>query len=209
MISAIVGFAVVAGLLTMVPGMDTALVLRYSVAGGTRTAYATVAGICLGLLAWGIAAAVGISAVLTASQVAFDIIRIAGAAYMVLLGARLIWNARHAATPPAASVAPGEPAGLRTPFLRGLLTNLLNPKIGVFYMAVLPQFLPTGTSALQAGTVLALVHVAESLVWFSALILGTRLMQPWLSKGSVQAWIDRITGGVLIGFGLKVAFDRP
>lgn len=209
MISAVLGFAVVAGLMTLIPGIDTALVLRSSITGGPRTAYATVTGICLGLLAWGIAAAVGISAILTASQLAYDIIRVAGACYMVALGIRLIWQARRAAPPaPEADMPPSDDPGLWSSFVRGFLTNLLNPKIGVFYMAVLPQFIPSDAPALAAGTLLSLTHAVEALVWFSALILGTRLLRPWLGRASVQAWIDRITGAVLIGFGLKVALER-
>lgn len=202
-----VGFAVVAGLLTMVPGLDTALVMRYGVAGGVRAAYAAVAGICLGLLVWGVAAAVGLSALLAASQVAYDLVRLAGAGYMVFLGAQLIWRARR--TPDAVQVEQPTGQGLRTPFLRGLLTNVLNPKIGVFYMAVLPQFLPADSSPLIGGVVLALVHVVLSVLWFSLLILGMSFLRPWLAGRSARAWIDRVTGGVLIGFGLKLAFDRP
>lgn len=206
MITAVVGFAVVAGLLTMVPGIDTALVLQSAVTGGTRAAYATVAGIALGLLAWGVAAAVGISALLTASQLAYDVVRVAGAVYMVVLGVRMIGQARSAGTPSALPDIADK--SLWSRFVRGLLTNLLNPKIGVFYIAVLPQFLPEGVSALGAGVLLAMVHVVEALVWFTLLILGTRLLRPWLSRQSVQAWLDRITGGVLIGFGIKVALER-
>lgn len=205
MISAVIGFGIVAGLLTMIPGVDTALVLQSAVAGGTRAAYATVAGIATGLLVWGVAAAIGISALLTTSQVAYEILRLAGAAYMVVLGARMIWLARSGL--PSHTVADADGVRLISRFLRGLLTNLLNPKIGLFYVAVLPAFLPPDYAPLLAGVTLALVHVVESLIWFSLLILGARLLGNWLNSAIVRAWLDRITGAALIGFGIRVALQ--
>lgn len=208
------GFAVVAGLMTITPGLDTVLVLRASIADGRRAGYATAAGICLGLLAWGVAAAIGVSALLATSQLAYDVLRYAGAAYLVFLGAKLIWQRRssRSGTEPdtdAAEVPDLPPATpLRRHFLRGLLTNLLNPKIGVFYVAVLPQFLPAGTPGALSGLALASVHVLESLVWFSLLILGSQMLRATLRRPSVQAWTDRVAGGVLIGFGVTVAWGR-
>lgn len=210
MISAVLGFAVVAGLLTMTPGIDTALVLRASVTRGTAAAYATVLGICVGVLAWGVAAAVGITALLTASRLAYDALRLAGAGYLLWLGVRLLWNARTGHASDGASSPPAAlgPESLWASFRRGLLTNLLNPKIGVFYLAVLPQFLPHGDPVLAAGLTLALVHVVEGLLWFSLLIWGTHLLRAWLQRPAVGRWMDRITGGVLVGFGLKVALTQ-
>lgn len=207
MLTAVLGFAVVAGLLTLVPGIDTALVLRASVTQGTKAAYATVLGICVGLLAWGVAAAAGIAAILAASQLAYEVLRLAGALYLVVLGVRLIWQARKPGVPTAAGPSQSWDSSF-TCFRRGLLTNLLNPKIGVFYMAVLPQFMPAELGPLSAGLLLAMVHVAESLVWFSLLIWGTIMMRTWLEHRNVQTWIDRVTGGVLIAFGIKVAVSR-
>jgi len=206
-ITALVGFAVVAGLMTLVPGIDTALVLRAGVTQGTRAAYATVAGISLGLIVWAVAAAAGISALLTASRTAYQILQLAGAAYLVWLGGRLLWHARTAMTDAA---APPEAAaeGAGRAFSRGLVTNLLNPKIGVFYIAVLPQFLPPDTASVLAGVALAMVHVVEGVLWFSVLILGTAVLRERLARPRVRAWTDRITGCVLVAFGIKVAFSR-
>ena len=207
MTAALIGFAVVAGLMTLVPGIDTALVLRTAVTQGRARAFAAAAGISLGVFVWGIAAALGVSALLAASQLAFTVLRWAGAVYVVWLGLTLLVKAGR-----------GEHLGIdgeqETPesawvgFRRGLLTNLLNPKIGVFYVAVLPQFMPDEVPAALAGGALALVHVAEGMAWFTLLILATHLLRAWLSRRSVQAWIDRITGGVLIGFGIKLALSR-
>lgn len=205
--ASIAAFAVVAGLMTIVPGIDTALVLRTSITQGRSRAFAAAAGISAGVLAWGIAAALGISALLQASQLAFDVLRWAGALYVVWLGVTLILRAhRGEQLDLSASSAPRESVG--TGFRRGLLTNLLNPKIGVFYVALLPQFLPADVPAALGGAVLALVHVVEGMLWFSVLIVATHALRTWLSRTVVQVWIDRITGVVLIGFGIRVALTR-
>lgn len=208
MVTAILAFAVVAGLMTITPGLDTVLVLRASVADGHRAGFASAAGISAGLLVWGVAAAIGISALLTTSRIAYDVLRFAGAGYMVFLGVKLIWQRRRRSAAATAVDPADAPTGmsLRTHFMRGFLTNLLNPKIGVFYIAVLPQFLPPDAPSAVAGLTLAGVHVVEGLVWFTVLILGSQLLRTRLQRPAVQAWTDRVTGGVLIGFGVKVAW---
>jgi threonine/homoserine/homoserine lactone efflux protein len=205
--NALLGFAIVAGLMTLVPGIDTALVLRAGVTQGTRAAYATVAGISLGLVVWAVAAAAGVSALLTGSRTAYEILQLAGAGYLVWLGGRLLWQTRTGglANPEALEAAK---CGTRRAFTRGLVTNLLNPKIGVFYVAVLPQFLPPDTASLLAGIALAMVHVLEGVVWFSVLILGTAVLRQRLAQPRVRTWTDRVTGLVLVGFGVKVALSR-
>lgn len=207
MLSAVIAFAVVAGMMTLVPGIDTALVLRTAITQGRRQAFAAAAGISTGVLVWGIAAALGVSALLSASRLAFDVLRWAGAAYVVWLGITLIVGSIRGRGVEV-SDEPAPPESAWTGFRRGLLTNLLNPKIGVFYIALLPQFLPEGVPAGFAGATLALVHVAEGMLWFTALILAAHAFRAWLQRRAVQKWIDRITGGVLIGFGIKVALSR-
>ena len=207
MLTAVIGFAIVAGLMTLVPGIDTALVLRTAITQGRGPAFAAALGISAGVLAWGVAAALGVSALLAASQLAFDVLRWAGAAYIVWLGAHLIIaSIRGGRLELAAAPTPRESPW--TGFRRGFLTNLLNPKIGVFYVAVLPQFLPADVPAALGGGALALVHVVEGMAWFTLLILAAHLMRAWLGRPAVQGWIDRITGGVLIGFGVKLALSR-
>ena len=205
--AAILAFAVVAGLMTLVPGIDTALVLRTSITQGQARAFAAAAGISVGVLVWGIAAALGVSALLAASQLAFDVLRWVGAGYVAWLGITLIMRAsRGAHVDLDAGSANRESAW--TGFRRGLLTNLLNPKIGVFYVALLPQFLPDDVPAVLGGALLALVHVVEGMTWFTLLIVATQALRAWLGRPAVQAWIDRITGAVLIGFGIKLALSR-
>lgn len=205
----VVGFAVVAGLMTLVPGIDTALVLRAALGSGRRAAYAAVAGISAGLLVWAIVAAAGVSALLAASRDAYVALEVAGAAYMIWLGLRLWWESRFAGTLAHGEDVSAPDRGAKAAFARGFVTNLLNPKIGVFYLAVLPQFLPEGAPYLVAGAGLALIHIAEGCAWFSVLILGTQLLRGRLERAGVRAWIDRVTGGVLIAFGLRILVGRP
>ncbi|MFC4587703.1 LysE family translocator [Sphaerisporangium corydalis] len=205
MLSSLASFAVVAALMTIVPGLDTALVLRAAVTGGRRQAFATALGINTGVLIWGAGAAAGVSALLTASEAAYTVLRYAGAAYMVWLGASMLWRARRgAANGPAAEQAP-VPGGAGRAWTRGLATNLLNPKIGVFYVALLPQFIPEGAPHLLTGVLLALVHNLEGFAWFTLLIFGTELARGVLSREPVRRAADRITGTVLIGLGVRLA----
>ncbi|WBP86073.1 LysE family translocator [Kitasatospora cathayae] len=209
--SAIASFAVVAGMLTIMPGLDTALVLRSAITLGRRRAFATALGILCGVLVWGVAAAVGATAVLTASHLLYDALRVAGAGYLAWLGIGMVRRTLKERGRPTAGDADGAAATANTEttwarsWARGLGTSLLNPKNGVFYMAILPQFIPAGAPHLLMGVVLAAVHDLEGLIWFSALIFGTQLVRRWLNRASVQRAIDAITGTVLVGFGIKLA----
>jgi threonine/homoserine/homoserine lactone efflux protein len=155
-------------------------------------------GVNLGLLVWAVGAAVGLAALLAASAVAFSALRILGVAYLIYLGT----NAWRAAKP---DVADERSAGA---FRRGLLTNLLNPKIGVFYVSFLPQFVPAGVPAAPWMFMLAGLHVLMGLAWFAAIIGATRPISGALQKAAVVRWLDRITGGVFLGFGVRLALSR-
>ncbi|MGY1823851.1 LysE family translocator [Geodermatophilus sp. SYSU D00079] len=201
---AVVGFGLVALLLTITPGLDTALVLRAAITRSRRDAFATALGVIGGVVAWGAAAAVGVSALVTASSVAYDVLRLAGAAYMLWLGGRVLWRLRRDAGLPDAA-GPAGTVGAWRSARAGLLTNLLNPKVGAFYVAALPQFLPPDAPALSMGLVLAGVHAALSLAWFSLLVLGAAAMRRWLQRPRVSRTVEGTTGLALIGFGIRLA----
>jgi threonine/homoserine/homoserine lactone efflux protein len=205
--TAVLSFAVVATVLTLTPGLDTALVLRATLAQGRREAAATAAGIVAGLFVWGAAAAVGVSALLTASQLAFDVLRYAGAAYLVWFGARLLLRALR---PLPEDAVPGTaPARSAWRAARlGLLTNLLNPKVGIFYVALLPQFLPAGHDPLGVGLLLAGVHGAISLLWFALLIVLAGALGPRLQRPGTVRTIDGVTGATLVAVGIRLAVAR-
>ncbi|WP_433300584.1 LysE family translocator [Actinoplanes sp. CA-030573] len=205
---AVLSFAVLGALLTITPGLDTALVLRAAVTMGRGPAFATALGVGAGALTWGAAAAVGVSALLTASEVAYTILRAAGAAYMIYLGVRMVAGAlrRPGTGDDAVETAPAVPTFWNT-FGRGLFTNLLNPKVGAFYVAVLPQFIPHGASPLGVGVLLALVHDLEGILWFSAIIAGAGALRGYLKRRQVRRAIDGGTGAVLLGFGVKLGLS--
>jgi len=204
--SALLSFALLAGLLTILPGLDTALVLRSALTQSRRHAYATAMGIQTGTFVWGAAAAVGAAALLAASELAFTILKLVGAAYLIYLGISMIVASfrRHSVVVDA---TPRPTGSLWASFGRGALTNLLNPKVGVFYIALIPQFIPPGVVPIGMGLLLAGVHVVESLIWYTAIIFATRFARRWLQSPRVSKWIDRVTGGVVIGFGGVLALE--
>ncbi|AKT51202.1 LysE family translocator [Arsenicicoccus sp. oral taxon 190] len=205
---AVASFAVVAGLMTLTPGLDTALVLRTATRRGRRAAAAAALGISAGVLVWAVAAAVGVSALLTASATAYAVVRYGGAAYMLWLGVgmlRAAWRG-ESHQPDEATVRTGSTAWAA--FRQGLLVNLMNPKVGAFYVALLPQFIPQGDSAGLVGALLGLVHTAEGMVWFALLILAVDRMRGWLARPAAQRWIDGVAGTAVVGFGLRLGLSR-
>jgi threonine/homoserine/homoserine lactone efflux protein len=204
---AVLGFAIVAALLTIIPGLDTALVLRSSLTRSRGYAFATALGIQTGIMAWGIAAAVGATALLAVSEFAYSLVTIAGALYLIGLG---LWLGVKSFRHPDAATAPELPparGGWASGWAMGVLTNLLNPKVGVFYIATIPQFVPAGVSPLPMGALLAAVHCVLGMVWFTAIILGGSAIAPRLRSTRFIRWIDRITGAVLIAFGVKLLVE--
>jgi threonine/homoserine/homoserine lactone efflux protein len=200
----LIAFTLAAALLTVTPGLDTALVLRTAAAEGSRRAFAAALGICLGCLAWGGLVAIGLGFVLAASELAYRVLKWAGAAYLLYLGLRLILAPRGHKE---GSDAP--PSADRNGwFLRGLLTNLLNPKVGAFYVSFLPQFIPAGASVPSTTLLLAAIHAALGLLWFLLLIGATRPLARAVRSPRFVRALDRLTGGVLIFFGLKLALSR-
>jgi threonine/homoserine/homoserine lactone efflux protein len=204
-LGAIASFAVVVGLLTLTPGLDTALILRTSLLSGRRPAWGVVLGIQIGTLVWGALTAAGISALLAASQFAYDVVRWAGAVYLVWMGARMLWESRAGDGAVTARPEQLEGGGFLPALRRGLLTNLLNPKMGVFYVAVLPQFMPDGAPHVAMGMLLASVHVCEGMLWSALLIGFTGFLRDWLRKPAVKRGLDRLTGTIVIAFGLRLA----
>lgn len=198
----LLAFIAAATLLAVTPGLDTAIVLRTATVEGRRQALLAALGIGLGCLVWGVAVSLGLGALLQASELAYTVVKVVGATYLVWLGVRLILRPRtaidHGAT--------GEGVrGGRDAFWRGLLANLLNPKVGVFYVTFLPQFVPAGADVASYSLFLASLHVLLTIVWFSTLIAATVPLGRFLRQPVVVRRLDRLTGGVFIAFGLKLA----
>jgi len=203
---ALIAFCIAAGLLTIAPGLDTALVLRTAAAEGPKGAALASLGVVLGCLTWGAAVAFGLGTLLAASQLAFSVLKWAGALYLVWLGVNLILRPRSRFELELADrvSAPGNGSWL----VRGFLTNLLNPKVGVFYVSFLPQFLPAHVPAGPFIFLLAALHALLGLVWFALLITATRPVARALKRPAVVRRLDRLTGLVFLGFGVKLALVR-
>jgi threonine/homoserine/homoserine lactone efflux protein len=195
-------FVVAAGLLTITPGLDTAMVLRTAAVEGARRAALAALGIICGCLAWGAAVALGLGVLLAASQAAYTVLKWAGAAYLAWLGVNLLLRPRS-----KLDLASGGPRR-GSWWLRGLMTNLLNPKIGVFYVSFLPQFVPAHVPAGPFIFLLAVIHAGLSVLWFALLIAGTAPLKRWLQRPAVVRWLDRATGAVFLGFGARLALER-
>jgi len=201
-------FTFAAAVLAMTPGVDTALVLRTSVAGGVARAALAALGVAAGCLVWGGVVAVGLGALLAASDRMFSAVKFAGAAYLVWLGAKLLF-ARRDGLQVEPGTAEGRGEGLRAAFLRGFLTNVLNPKVGVFYLTFLPQFVPSGVDVASFSFLLALIHVLLSFLWFALMIALALQVRACLARPGVVRWLDRLTGLVFVGFGLRLAVSEP
>ena len=208
---ALFSFTLTAGLLTITPGLDTALVLRTAAVEGRKQAMLAGIGICLGCLFWGAAASFGLSVLLAVSGFAYNVLRIVGAIYLVYLGIKLLIRA-FASTYPNGVVEAVWKEVKRTDsslwLKRGLLTNLLNPKVGMFYLSFLPQFIPTGVQVWSFSMLLALIHATEGLLWFLLLTNATELISSWLKQRRVVMALDSAVGVILIAFGLKLAFEK-
>ncbi|MBX7249001.1 MAG: LysE family translocator [Caulobacteraceae bacterium] len=204
-LTSLAAFAAAAALLTVTPGPDNALMLRTAAAEGPRPAFAAALGISLGCLGWAGLTALGLSALLAASEAAYTVLKWAGAAYLFWLGGRLLLQPRQSFDPGEAG-RPGH-SGAGGSFLRGLMTNLLNPKVGVFYVSFLPQFIPDGAPVAGWTALLGLVHALVGMAWFICLIAATRPLTQALRRAAVVRWLDRLTGGVFLAFGLRLALE--
>ena len=195
----------VLAVLTVVPGPDMAVVTKRAVSCGWRDGLRTAGGITGGLLVWGVLTLVGLAAVLAASAVAYTVVKLAGAAYLIVLGVQSLLRSRggRAAGVPAGSV----PAG--NPWRTGLVSNVFNPKIAVFYTGLLPTLAPTGLSPHLGMALLVLLHAAITAVWLGGYVMLLAKARGFFERAAVQRALDRVTGVVLIGFGVKVATTRP
>ncbi|MBM7170680.1 LysE family translocator [Streptomyces sp. G44] len=212
-VSALWGFAVIVGVLTLTPGLDTVLILRTAALGQRRRAWGVLLGIQTGTLTWGVLSALGVTALLTASHLAYEIVRWAGAAYLVWMAGRMLWSTRRRTAGAGRAEGTEETdrlwaGGLDTllgGWRQGVVTNLLNPKVGAFYVAVLPHFIPAGTSHLAMGVLLAGVHVALGALWSCVLIGFARTLRDRLQRDAARRLLDRVAGTVIGAFGVRLA----
>ncbi|HET9138794.1 LysE family translocator [Actinophytocola sp.] len=198
--SGLLAFLLASLLLAMVPGVGTAMLLKQSVRGGRRGALATVAGMEVGVAFWAVAAALGLSVLLIANQVAYEVLRVVGVCVLLWFGAKALFG-RHRGGD-ADRPEPTTGSGFRA----GMLTNLANPKLAVFAISFLPQFVPPG-SARWALVLLAALWVLVDTVWYLLIVaLITRIIG-WLGRTSIKRRLERISGAVLIALGIRLAVE--
>jgi threonine/homoserine/homoserine lactone efflux protein len=199
----VVAFSVLAALLTVAPGPDFVLVVRTAIGYDRRRAIAASLGICSGLFVWAVVSAAGITAVLAASKAAFTAVRLAGAAYLAWLGIDAI---RHAGRADREDATPR----FRTwwhAFRTGLINNVLNPKVGVFYVTVVPNFVPRSAPVLPMSLLLASIHVVMGVVWLVFVALLVERARRFVTSRRTRRRLERTTGVALLGFGAAVAID--
>jgi len=195
-------FTAAASLLTITPGLDTALVLRTAASGNARGAALAGLGIAVGCFCWATLVALGLGALLAASNLAYTGLRWVGAIYLVWTGYRMLRNPRQS------FITDGRrDHRTRSAFGTGALTNLLNPKIGVFYVSFLPQFVPHGVSVAPYILLLGAIHAALGLLWFACLILATRSIAGVLRRPATVTILDRATGAAFMAFGVSLALE--
>jgi threonine/homoserine/homoserine lactone efflux protein len=197
-------FALAATLIVLLPGPDTLVVVRSIVRGGRAAGLAASLGVLSGLAVWAGAAALGLAAVLRASEVAYNALRIVGACYLVWLGVQSLRSMRR-------GEQPGETAGRRglvgTGYSAGLVTDLLNPKVGVFFVTFLPGFVPHGYPVGLTSLLFGAVFVLITLAYLLALVTLAGRVARWMALPRVRRRMEAVTGAVLVGFGLRLAME--
>ncbi|MBV9466988.1 MAG: LysE family translocator [Solirubrobacterales bacterium] len=202
-------FIGVAAIVIVVPGPDTAVVTKNVLVHGRRAALGTSLGVGAGLSVWTLAAAVGVASLLRASAVAFTVLKLVGALYLIWLGLQALRAARHVGVPTHPSGPADRPAlGALGGFRQGFLSDLANPKIGVFFTSLLPQFVDPGRPILLPFLALGAVFVLITLAWLGAYCLIAARLADTLLRPRVRAALDRITGVILIAIGLRVATEH-
>jgi threonine/homoserine/homoserine lactone efflux protein len=196
-------FTIAAILIVLLPGPDTLVVVRNLIRGGRGAAVRTVFGVLSGLVVWVVAAALGLSAVLNASHDAYLALRIAGAVYLVWLGIQSLRSRGKLAEEPAAP----RTRLLGTGFSAGIASDLLNPKVGVFFVTFLPGFVPHGYSVGWMSLLLGTIFLVLTALYFAVLIAASGPVTRWIANARIRRRMDRITGLILIGFGVRLAIE--
>jgi threonine/homoserine/homoserine lactone efflux protein len=200
-------FAVVV-LVVVTPGQDTALTIRNTLAGGRRAGVLSALGVVTGQAVWILATAAGLAALLLSSAPAFLALKIAGAVYLVILGGQALRSAFRGGS--GDSTAPQRPAALRplVAYRQGLVSNLGNPKIGAFCTGLLPQFVPRHSASFGDFVALGAVLWALTLAWLTLYATVVARAGDFLRRHSVRRALDGVTGGVLVGLGIRIALER-
>jgi threonine/homoserine/homoserine lactone efflux protein len=202
-------FFAVSALVIVTPGQDTALTIRSTLLGGRRRGIATALGVATGQAAWTFAASIGITALLLASGPAFLAVKLAGTAYLVFLGGQMLVHAlRHS----SARTEVARPVGGLSPltaYRQGVVSNLGNPKMAVFFTSLLPQFAPESGPRFAFFLLLGLCFCLMTAVWLTCYAFAVARAKGLFERPRVRRFVDGLTGAVLVGLGIRLAAERP
>jgi RhtB (resistance to homoserine/threonine) family protein len=201
-------FIGVAAIVIVIPGPDTAVVTKNVLIHGRRAGLGTSLGVSTGLAIWTVAAAVGVASLVRASEVAFTVLKLVGAAYLVWLGIQALRAAGREAADDQVRPVGGPAMTVRGGFRQGCLSDLANPKIGIFFTSLLPQFVTAGHPVLLPFLVLGAIFVAMIVLWLTLYTFVAARLAETLKRPRVRAAIDRFTGVVLIAIGLRLAAEH-
>ncbi|MEV3924687.1 LysE family translocator [Actinomadura coerulea] len=215
MLESLLAFAGAAVLIALAPGPSTVVIMRQSMRSGRRAGLATVLGNETGVLLWGVAAAVGLSALLAASRLAYEGLRVAGAVVLVWFGVRALWRARRGGPDSAGA---GEDLGVEgdgpeaggsgwRSYRLGLVTNFANPKAGVFAVSFLPQFVPEGWPVAAVLVGFSVLWALIDLVWYTAVVWLVGAARQVLGRRGVRRRLDQVSGVVLVALGVRLAAE--
>ncbi|MCH7387574.1 LysE family translocator [Acinetobacter modestus] len=199
----LIPYLIAISILTITPGLDTTLIIRTATLEGKTKAFQAALGINLGCIVWGIIVACGLGALLMTSDLAFNALKWMGAIYLTWLGLNLLLK-------PRSQLANVNDSAVTTQnwFMKGFWGNLLNPKVGIFYISFLPQFIPQSSSPIIWTMGLVMIHVVIGLIWSIFLIAAMQSISAYLKQPKFIRYMDRITGSIFILFALKLAFSK-
>ena len=208
----VLAFTGIAAILTLTPGADTMLVMRNVLARGQRAGILTAVGVCSGLFFHATLSALGLSLILVRSAVVFEIVKLTGACYLIFLGSQSLWRALHhgASNVPDTheSIVIEQKKERWRSIVEGLLTNVLNPKVAIFYLAFLPQFISPGDPVLAKSVMLAGIHFTLGIIWLSLVTVFLGRMRALLTRPRIRGAMEAATGAFLIAFGMRLAMER-
>lgn len=195
-------------ILAITPGADTALVLKSSLSGSTKLLCATIAGICAGLFFHATLSSLGLSVILANSKTLYSIVKYIGAVYLIYLGVRGLFDAYKGDHLFEEKQKKNLSHSIFLEFKKGLLTNILNPKVAVFYLTFLPQFTDSGKSIFLQSIALSTIHILMSIIWLFLVGYFITFFKHYLEKKFVRSFVEAISGSTLLLFGIKLLFQR-
>jgi RhtB (resistance to homoserine/threonine) family protein len=194
--------------IALLPGPDTAVVTKNALMHGRDAALGSAIGVNVGLSVWTLATALGVAAVLRSSATVYDALKLVGAVYLIWIGGRALWESRRVKDGTQATATSTRTIDGRGGFRQGVISNLANPKVGIFFTSLLPQFVSSGHPALPQMLLLGAIFVALNIVWMCSYALAAVRLSDLLSRARVKAALDRFTGLVLVGVGIRLAIER-